>query len=146
MKSKVERSNVKGVYEREPGSDVWWIRYADAKGREHREEVGRRGDAVTLYNKRKTEALQRKKLPENFRAKGITFGDLCKDALEYSAATNTEKSTHELQLNVNELLPVFGSMRAEDITKQDIIRWLATEAKESTGSHQAATVGRLLSL
>lgn len=121
---------MKGVYEREPGSDVWWIRYADAKGREHREKVGRRSDAVTLYNKRKTEALQRKKLPENFRAKGITFADLCKDALEYSAATNTEKSTHELQLKVNELLPVFGSTRAEDITKQDIIRWLATEANE----------------
>jgi len=38
-------------------------------------EGGRRGDAVTLYNKRKAEALQRNKLPENFRAKGITFAD-----------------------------------------------------------------------
>jgi hypothetical protein len=33
---------------REPGSDIWWIRYK-IDGVERREKVGRRGDAIKLY-------------------------------------------------------------------------------------------------
>jgi site-specific recombinase XerD len=109
---------------------VWWIRYADSKGKERREKVGRRSDAITLYNKRKTEALQRKKLPEKFRVKGITFRQLCDDALKYCADNNSAKSTYELQLKVDELLPVFGHMKAEEITKEEISNWLTKEAKK----------------
>jgi site-specific recombinase XerD len=121
-------ARIKGVYERIPSSGIWWIRYADHRNKEHREKVGRRSDAITLYNKRKTEALQRKKLPESFRAKGITFAGLCKDALEHSAAVNTSESTYELKLKVDVLKIAFGHMKAEDIIKQDIVRWLDTEA------------------
>lgn len=113
-------------YVRGPG--IWWIRYADHRNKEHREKVGRRSDAITLYNKRKTETLQRQKLPESFRAKGITFAGLCKDALEHSAAVNTPDSTYELKLKVDVLNLTFGYMRAEDIIKQDIVKWLDTEA------------------
>ena len=120
--------SVRGVYEKVPGSDIWWCRYTDAKGKLHREKVGRRSDAITLYSKRKTEALQRRKLPEIFRAKGVTFATLCKDALEHCAAVNTEDSTYELQLKVDVLKSEFGELRAEQITKQDIVRWLTTEA------------------
>lgn len=138
-----KQEKVRGVYEKIPGSGIWWCRYADSRGILHRERVGRRSDAIDLYNKRRTEALQRKKLPERFRAKGITFRTLCADALEHSRATNSGKSTYELELKINELLPVFGDMRAEDITKQDIVRWLTTEATRGDGNHPAATVGRL---
>ena len=127
-KPKTAPQRLKGVYEREPGSDVWWIRYADHQGRERREKVGRRGDAITLYNKRKTEVLQRKKLPENLRAKGVTFDDLCKDALEHCKAVNSEDSTYELGLKMEVLKPAFGHLRADAITKQDILRWLVTES------------------
>jgi site-specific recombinase XerD len=125
-----KQEKVRGVYEKVPGSGIWWCRYADAKGKIHREKVGRWSDANDLYSKRRTEALQRKKLPERFRVKGVTFRTLCDDALEHSRATNTEKSTYELDLKINELLPIFGDMRAEDITKQDIVRWLSTESEK----------------
>lgn len=121
--------SAKGVYERIPGSGIWWCRYADAQGKEHREKVGRRSDAVALYNKRKTEALQRKKLPERFLAKGVTFSTLCDDAIEHAAAENSAKSVYELKLKVADLLPAFGDKKAEDITKQDIVRWLQAESK-----------------
>lgn len=128
MRKKVEK--VRGVYEKVPGSNIWWCRYADAKGKIHREKVGRHGDAIDLYNKRRTETLQRKKLPERFRAKGVTFRALSADALEHSRESNTEQSTRELELKINTLLPVFGDLAAEHFTKQDIIRWLASEAEE----------------
>jgi integrase len=130
MKKKIDRPKVKGIYEREPGSDIWWIRYADHQGKIRREKVGARGAALTLYNKRKTEQLQRKKLPESLRAKGVTFDDLCADALEHCKAVNSEDSTYELQLKVDVLKEAFDQRKAEDITKQDIVRWLVTESEK----------------
>jgi integrase len=61
---------MRGIYERERGSEVWWIRYSDSGGRIRREKAGTRGTAVKLYQKRKTEALQGKKLPEDLRRAG----------------------------------------------------------------------------
>lgn len=80
--AKATPEKIKGVYERETGSGIWWIRWTDHQGKLRREKVGRRSDAMTLLAKRKTETLQRKKLPENFKAKSVTFSQLCDDALE----------------------------------------------------------------
>jgi hypothetical protein len=46
----------RGVFEKQPGSDIWWIRYY-IDGRERREKVGRRGDAIKLYRLRKSASL-----------------------------------------------------------------------------------------
>ena len=43
MPRKVVRKE-RGVFEKVPGSDIWWIRFK-VDGVEHREKVGRRGDA-----------------------------------------------------------------------------------------------------
>ena len=37
----------RGIFEKEPGSGVWWIRYS-IEGVERREKVGRRGDAFSF--------------------------------------------------------------------------------------------------
>jgi hypothetical protein len=78
--------NPKGVFEKVPGSGIWWIRYADANGKIHREKIGNKGAAIKLYAKRKTEVLQGKKLPEQFRAKLVTFSELADDAIEWARA------------------------------------------------------------
>ena len=98
MSSKKNRQKIRGVFEKVPGSDVWWIQYFDASGRRRREKAGRRSDAITLLSKRKTEKLQRKKLPENLRTKPVTFGELANDAVEHSQAENGERSTREIAL------------------------------------------------
>ena len=51
-----EVKKVRGVYERDPGSGVWWICYKQG-GIRKREKVGRRSDAINLYQKRKAELL-----------------------------------------------------------------------------------------
>jgi integrase len=61
----------RGIFERVPGSGDWWIRYHDADGRLRREKAGTLGAARKLYRKRKTEALQGKKLPENLRRSAV---------------------------------------------------------------------------
>ena len=130
MSSKKSRKKIRGVFEKVPGSDIWWIQYFDASGRRRREKAGRRGDAVTLLNKRKTEKLQRKKLPENLRAKPVTFAELLDDAIEHSKAENGERSTLELKMKYETLRNVFGSRSAEEISKQEIVRWLTSTAAD----------------
>jgi len=56
----------RGVYEKMPGSDVYWIRYADASGRIRREKVGPKSAALKLYHKRKIEVLQGKSCQRHF--------------------------------------------------------------------------------
>jgi site-specific recombinase XerD len=101
--------------------------------------VGRRSDAITLIAKRRTETIQKKKLPEQFRPK-VTFNSLCDDAIEHSKATNDAKVTHDFELKVTKLRPVFGTQDAHNITKQDIVRWLTAEAERREWS--AATRNR----
>src|ERR1700730_4974207 len=99
---RTDTAPIRGIYERKPDSGVWWIRWTDSNGKLHREKAGRRSDAKTLIDKRRTETLQQKKLPEQFRSK-VTFDSLCDDALEHSRATNNAKVTHDLDLKIIKL-------------------------------------------
>ena len=96
MNVKESRKKIRGVFEKVCGSGVWWIQYFDAEGRRRREKVGTKGNAIKLYQKRKTEALQGKKLPENLRERRVTLREIAAAALEYSVrkrpATDTTKS------------------------------------------------------
>ena len=83
--AKKQAKKVRGIYEKVPGSGVWWVRYSDATGRIRREKAGLKQTAETLYRKRKTEVLQGKKLPES-RKRAVSFEELTKDALDYSKA------------------------------------------------------------
>jgi hypothetical protein len=100
------RRNPRGVFEKAPGSGVWWVRYADTMGRIRREKAGTKSAALTLYRKRKTEALQGKKLPESLRTPTVSFAELAHDALVYS---QTHKRTHDDDvLRMPWLLVAFG--------------------------------------
>ena len=83
---------VRGVFEKVPGSGIWWVCYFDMTGRKRREKAGRKSDAISLYQKRKMETLQGKKLPERLRSKAISFSVLAQDAIQYSRA-KTELSS-----------------------------------------------------
>src|SRR5690349_8879254 len=78
-----ERQNPRGVFEKIPGSGEWWVRYTDASGRYRREKAGSKSIAIKLVDKRRTEALQGKKLPETLRRRAVSFGELADDAIAY---------------------------------------------------------------
>jgi integrase len=75
----------RGVFERTPGSGVWWIVYY-ANGKRHREKVGRRGDAIDLYRVRKADLLRGRKLPDLRPGAAATLSDLMADAVAYAQA------------------------------------------------------------
>src|SRR5262245_174335 len=58
------RRRQRGIFERPKGSGIWWVRYHDEDGREHREKVGPKKLAGDVYKKRKTEVRERRFFPQ----------------------------------------------------------------------------------
>ena len=83
----------RGIFEKVPGSGIWWIRYVDSQGRYRREKAGTWGNADKLLTKRKNEALQGKKLPETLRCAPVTFREIATEALAWSDAHKRSKRT-----------------------------------------------------
>jgi len=103
----------RGVYEKLPGSDQWWVRYVDSTGRLRRELAGSKGDAIDLYHKRKSEALQGKKLPEKLRRRVVHFSELCEDFRKHSVANNEGHKNEGYR--IAQLKAEFGERPAETI-------------------------------
>ena len=141
-KQALEERKLRGIYEREPGSNIWWIRYADATGRIRREKAGTKGAAIKLYQKRKTEVLQGKKLPENLRAPMVGFAELAKDALAYSKAH--KRSYGDDVIRMEKVLSSFRGRSAESITPRELERFLAENAEENDWA--PATINRYRAL
>ena len=112
---------IKGIFERPDGSGIWWINYY-IEGKRYREKVGRRSDAITLYQRRKTDARMGIKMPEVRAHRAMLFEEIAADALVYSqerkASYPCERST------VGKLLPVFGKVPLDNITPQTIKAYL----------------------
>src|SRR5438876_3420204 len=120
--------NPRGVYEKDRGSGVWWIRYADTTGRIRREKAGTKSTALVLYRKRKTESLEGKKLPEKLRTQRICFSELAKSALEYS---RVQKLSHRHDTcRMAFILRAFGSKPVDAIGREEISRWLDFQEEE----------------
>lgn len=122
-----KREKLRGIYEDPKGSNIWWIQYFDLQRKRHREKAGRRDAAISLLALRRSNKLEGRKLPAPRQA--ILFRALCADALEHSRAENRPKGVYELELKIKDLLPTFGDRPAEEITKQEIVRWLTEQAE-----------------
>lgn len=135
-------SKSRGLFEKIPGSGVWWIRYADAGGRIRREKAGTRSAALALYRRRKTEVLQGRKLPETLRSRPITFSEIADAALSYSRA---EKASYNDDCcRMERTVARFGSCTAESIRPEEFERWLNDEAGEREWT--VATKNRYIAL
>jgi hypothetical protein len=77
---KKKKRNPRGVFEKVPGSGLWWTRSTDAQGRLRRERAPSKSGAIDLYRKRKTEALQGRKLPETLRRAAVSFKEIAEDS------------------------------------------------------------------
>lgn len=143
MNGHQDRANLqRGIYERCPGSGVYWIRYADSTGKIRREMAGTRANAKSLYNLRKAEALQGRKLPQTLRGNPITFARIAQDALEYSRTH--KRSAQDDAERMKGLLEWFGNEPADSLTPQQIERKLMAAAKEREWA--PATVNRYKAL
>jgi hypothetical protein len=109
---------VRGVYEHPAGSGIWWVHYY-AAGKRHREKVGRKSDAIKLYQSRKADVVAERKLPELRNSKVVTLSELIDDVLEFVAHHKDNRSYKSKGEIVREAL---GSKPAADLTPQELER------------------------
>ncbi len=50
----------RGIFEKHPGSGIWWICYFDQLGKKRREKAGTKSVAIKPYGKRKQQVLEGK--------------------------------------------------------------------------------------
>src|SRR5208282_4994548 len=123
-----ETKKVRGIFEKVPGSDTWWIRYVDASGRYRREKAGTRGNAEKLLTRRKNDALVGKKMPETLRSRAVPFTEIADAALVYSK--NYKRSYRDDQWRMAELKQWFGSRDAQTLSTEEIEKRLTDVAEE----------------
>lgn len=136
------RSEMKqrGVYEKVPGSGVWWVRYVDGEGKLRREKVCSKSAAITLVGKRRTEVWEGKKLPK-LRARVVRFAELADDYLVYVKANNQGKDVD--QYRIATFKKAFGDRPAE-IPIADLRTWFFRQPWKPGTFNRCRTVLRLI--
>lgn len=128
-----QRKMVRGVWEREPGSDIWWIRYR-VDGVLKREKVGTHGAAKELLIKRKNEIREGIKMPENMRQASVRFKTLCDAILLYSEKHH--RDFRSVKIRVKRLAAEFGEVPADKIKPAEIDAWLSKVTKTPATSNR----------
>jgi integrase len=136
-----EIKKVRGVFERPPGSGVWWVQYFDSEGRWRREKAGTRGNAIDLVEKRRTEALTAKKLPEKLRARVVRFDELAEDAETYCKEHNRGQQFDLYR--IGRLKEQFGN-RPAGIPIEDFRKWFAEQEWEDATYNRYKTTLSLI--
>ncbi len=112
MPRKVVRKE-RGVYEKVPGSGIWWIRFK-VDGVEHREKVGRRGDAMKLYAMRKADVVRGVKMPANMKHKGVKFAVIAQEAIDWYI-NHERRDVRNFKGRMKFILEAFGERIADEI-------------------------------
>jgi len=107
----------RGIFEKVPGSGAWWIRYADAMGRYRREKAGTKSTAIALYRKRKTDALERRKLPDKLRSAPFLFREIALDALAWS--DEHKRSARNDHFRMRKLIEWCGDKPVDSLLPQE---------------------------
>jgi integrase len=136
-----EVKKLRGVFERPPGSGVWWIQFFDGDGRRHREKAGTRDNAKKLVEKRRTEVLTGKKLPEKLRARVVRFNELAEDAEAYCKANNRGQQFDLYR--IGRLKEEFGN-RPAAIPIDELRKWFDEQKWESATCNRYKTTLSLI--
>jgi integrase len=147
IKEKKTEKKHRGVYEKEPGSGIWWVRYTDDEGKIRREKVGRKSDAIALYQQRKSEVRAGAKLPENMKYKSETVGSIIYDAIDWHAA-HLPKSHRTTKQQLLAMKDAFGYRIAADLKPADVDSWLSAheEWTPATKNRYKSALGKALQL
>lgn len=125
----------RGLFERPVGSGVWWIRYNDCHGREHKEKAGTKSQAKSLYTFRQGEKLQGK-LPDIARL-SPTITQVV-ERYKPESSTKARKSRLAEERHARLWVEAFGKVPIKEITPGDVEAWKSRRLQKV----QAATVNR----
>jgi integrase len=117
--------NQRGIFEKVPGSGVYWIRFADTIGGIRREKVGTFEEAKARLTLRKQEAKLGIQPRLSRQRRSASFRKIAEDALAY--ADEHKRSARSDHVRMEKLLEWFGDRGSDSITPQEIERRFLTE-------------------
>jgi integrase len=125
MPRKRAETKHRGLFQRPPGSEIWWINYF-VDGKQHREKVGSKQAAITLYSKRKNDDREGKKLPDLRSKRFVTVAELVDDLLEHVV---NHKDLRNYQSKAVIVKKALGGKKADDLKPKEIAKWLNSRCK-----------------
>jgi integrase len=117
-----EKKKPRGVFERPPKSGVWWVNYYE-HGQQHREKVGRKGDAIDLYRIRRAAIRLGQKLPPLRRTAPVMVADLL-DLMEEHVRMQHHRDQRSYQSRGGIVRKALGSKAADALTPHELEAWL----------------------
>lgn len=127
----------RGLFERPTGSGIWWIRYHDAQGREHREKVGPKSLARQAYQKRKTQVREGQFFPGDLvKRKSMLIADFIQEYL--IEAKLYHRAFHSDLTHARTFTKAFGKLALDELTTADVEKW----KRERLALRSKATVCR----
>jgi len=127
----------RGIFEKIPGSGVWWIRYTCSDKRYRREKVGPYSLASQLLIKRRGDAQRGEKLGE-LRRRVTSFEEIASDAVAWSK--EHKRSYRDDANRMKRLVEWWGKRNADSIDGHEMEQTLSDAAraehwKPSTFNH-----------
>jgi site-specific recombinase XerD len=136
------KSKTRGIFEKPPGSGVWWVSYFSS-GKRVREKVGRRSKAEETYYERRAEIAAGTWIPPKSRKTSLLFGELAKASLAEKQMHLRPRTYDTDRGRWNKLSPRLGELRVQDVTHQ-IITAALEDLKRS--GNAGSTVNRYRAL
>ncbi|MBT9586779.1 hypothetical protein IV102_25775 [bacterium] len=113
------------MFEKEPGSGVWWILY-HANGKRHREKIGSKSAATEAYLQRKSEIRHKKFRPESVGYKSPSVDQLMDRYADYFAGLRSPMQHLRHRRRWSKFL---GDQLADDIKPGDIRAFMRKQVK-----------------
>jgi site-specific recombinase XerD len=110
---------IPGIFERPPGSGVWWISYLDADGVRRREKAGKMSAALDLVAARRLQVRKGELIPPR-QHREWTFRRLAEAAIAAKRQRLAPATITTDNLRLGRLLPLLGGIRFDRVTPEKI--------------------------
>lgn len=134
MPHQQEETKIRGLWERDPGSGVWWIRYRDSEGKLRRKKVGGKKAAEMALNTARSKRQEGTALPSNLRNRGIKFKELADGIETFSAAHHRDQ--RNILSRLKRIRADFDDRVADSIKPEDIDAWLTKNTSTPATSNR----------
>lgn len=107
----------RGIFERRAGSGIWWVRYRDEHGVEHRERIGPKALARKIYMRRRAAVYEQRFNVDLIRRQAITLDKAVDDYLARHANASSIRNMRRIGAMWKRR---FGARPLRDIRPRDI--------------------------
>ena len=126
---KEQKMKTRGIFEKVPGSGVWWVRFTDADGNYHREKCGSWTTARKNLTLRQADALKGVRLPKNLRRGKVKFAEIADACIAFVEKTYARPADDVARLRI---IRDWFPCRADSVTP-DMIEEKLEEAQKGNG-------------